>query len=72
MKYLYEIRARNSLFCHESEFTVAAPVVDGEAIPASPKRRPPAGFPLFRSLTPIPETLPSAQMAPPRIWEARW
>ena len=28
-----QVRARNLLFCHESEFTVAAPVVDGEAIP---------------------------------------
>jgi hypothetical protein len=41
---------------------VATPVVDGEVIPpASPKRRPPAGFPLFRSLTLIPETPPPAR-----------
>jgi hypothetical protein len=41
---------------------VAAPVVDGEAIPAPPKRRPPAAFP---QLTPIPETPPPARWPRP-------
>jgi hypothetical protein len=41
---------------------VAAPVVDGEVIPPlPPKDDPQPGFPLFRSLTPIPETPPPAR-----------
>ena len=41
MKYPYEIRARNSLFCHQPEFTVAAPV---RLSPLPPKDAPQPGF----------------------------
>jgi hypothetical protein len=72
MKYPYEIRARNSLFCHESEFTVAAPVVDGEAVPASPIKDDPSRVSAFPQSDALFLKSRRRQMAPPRLQEGRW
>jgi len=76
-----QVSARNLLFCHKSEFTVAAPVVDGDATPSRfPKRKPRLGMRgfAFRAGRSVPahrrprrpnETIfPDREVVPQQIW----